>query len=402
MPSETRVALFVDTQSAYGRNVIRGVNRYARTRGPWRFSGDPQRAVAPIADIGRWTGDGVIAQVSRLDIEAELRPLRVPVANVSQHRPDVPFPSVQTDGDLIGALGAEHLLERGFRHFGFCGFSDHAYSRSRRRGFTERLARQGLPCATFDGEAPQEPPSEWPRRTAELCAWLRELPQPIGVMCCNDVRAWHVAQACHDVGIRIPDDLALLGADDDELVCELCSPPLSSVDVGAFHVGYEAALLLDRLMQGEPPPGSPIMVPPVRVVTRRSTDTLALPDAMVARALQFIREHACDPVGAAEVAATLPVSRRVLERRFRAHLERSILEEIVETRLRRAKELLLDSMLPIAEVAWRSGFGYVQQFNAVFRRAMDCSPLDYRRRFLTSQSSGVVPGPQGPRYPRRR
>ena len=362
--------------------MLLGVSRYVRTHGPWDVFGDPERIVAPIHDLQHWTGDGVIAQAWQPEIRTIVERLAVPVVNVSQHMAEPAPVSVLADSRAIGRAGAEHLLARGFRSFAYCGFNGHAYSEIRAKAFLTAIEEAGFTSTRFDGDPPQAMRGTWHERQAELAAWAKSLARPIGVMCCNDVRARHLAQACLEGGVRIPEDLALVGADNDELVCEMSNPPLSSISPSAEQVGYEAARLLDGLMSGtRPPPASPIFVPPGGVVTRRSSDILAIADPTVADAVRFIHDHAAEPIGVEDVVAAVPASRRVLERRFRDTLDRTIGEEICNARIDRAKRLLIYSDVAAPDVATGCGFQYVQQFNAMFKRVTGLTPTAFRRQY---------------------
>lgn len=367
--------------SSFGRDILTGVNRYNRAHGGWTIYGDPERIVAPIDDLRRWAGDGVIAQVWRADIHALMDRVEFPVVNVSQHMAESVLTSVLADSRTVGQLAAQHLLGRGFTQFAFCGFVGHRYSELRADAFDAEVARHGFPCVRFDTEPPQVEPERWDERLTALANWVRRLPRPIGVMCCNDVRARHVAQACTEAGVRVPEEMALVGADDDVLICEMSTPPLSSVDVNAAQVGYEAAALLDRLMNGEAPPTGPALVPPVGVVTRRSSDVLAVADPVVVDAMRFIHENASRPIGVNDVVDAVPASRRVLERRFKAALGRTVGEQIGQARIDRAKQLLVASDVPTPHVAAKSGFNYVQQFNTMFKRVTGMTPIAYRRQY---------------------
>jgi LacI family transcriptional regulator len=378
-----RVAIFVDMLSAYGREVLIGINRYTSAHGPWAVFGDPERIVAPISGLAHWQGDGVIAHVHQPAMQQLLVTLRQPVVNVSQYLAVSPFPTVLPDNDEVGRMGAEHLLERGFANFAFCGFAGHRYSEIRAAAFERAVRPRNATFSRFDTDPPQERPEEWDDRQAELADWIRSLPRPVGVLCCNDARARHVAQVCLDIGVRVPEEVALIGADNDELVCEMSNPPLSSIDVSAERVGFEAAALLDRLMKRQPPPDRPVLVPPTGVVTRRSSDLLAIADATVAAAVRLIRDHAHEALNVSDVADALPVSRRVLERRFRQTLGRTIGQQIALTRIDRAKQLLIHTDSPTPTVAERAGFRYVQQFNALFKKHTGQTPTQFRRAHRT-------------------
>ena len=376
-----RVAIFVNVGIAYGRDILAGISRYMRTHEPWLVFGEPDRIATPIGDMNHWDGDGVIAHVSTPSNHKLLRRPGLPVVNTLDHTAEWGIASVLPDNIAIGRMGARHLLERGFRHFGYCGFRGQGYSQWRASGFATEVQKEGYEISQWEGEGMQTTFKRWNKIKAEMTAWVHGLPRPAGVMCCSDTRARHVAQICQEVGVRVPEDLALLGVDNDVLTCEISNPPLSSVDLSAEQLGYEAAALLDRLMAGARPPTAPILIPPTGVVTRRSSDVLAISDTTVAQAVRFIYEHASEPIGVDDVANAVPASRRVLERRFRAILNRTIGEQIGNARIDRAQELLVHSDAAPPVVAQRCGFRYVQQFHMMFKRFTGVTPVAYRRQF---------------------
>lgn len=376
-----RVAIFVDMLSDYGRGILVGMSSYVRAHASWSIFGDPERVAAPVAQLADWRGDGIIAQLYQPELIRAVRRTRIPVVNVSEYLPGVDLPAALPDNVAVGRLAAEHFLERGYESFGYCGFAGHHYSEVRRRSFAATIEATGRQCESFESPPPQEQPEAWESRRGELADWLSALAKPAAVLGCNDARARHVADACERAGLRVPEDVAILGVDNDELVCELSNPPLSSIDVSSEQVGYEAAAVLDRLMRGEPPPPRPIRVPPVGVVTRRSSDALAIADADVSAAIRFIHDHSREPITVDEVVSATTTSRRVLERRFRNLLGRTIGEELAAARLARAKQLLIHTDLPTPDVAARCGFNYVQQFNALFRRQVGITPTAFRRQY---------------------
>jgi len=231
----------------------------------------------------------------------------------------------------------------------------------------------------------------WEKQEDALAAWLLDLPKPAGVMVASDQLGPQLLEACRRAGIEVPYELAVVGVDNDETLCEVCNPPLSSVNAGHQVLGYQAAALLDRLMKGGRAPSEPLYVQPQGVVTRKSTDVLATADRQVAAALRFIREYACQGLTAVDVVAHVPVSRSVLQRRFRKELGRSIQEEIVHTRLKRARQLLAETDLPLIEVAERTGFKHQEYLGAIFKAKTGTTPAQYRREANLNPSSRSEP-----------
>jgi LacI family transcriptional regulator len=374
----------MDMTGGYGRAVLAGISQYTRSHTAWSMWGDPERVAVPIDDLPRWRGDGIIAMIWQEKLRDALATLTCPIVNVASFLPGLARPSVISDNIAVGKLAAKYFAERGYRSFAYCGFAGHHYSEVRGKTFAKAVEDMGFACEQFHGDAPQAGPGpgHWDERQAELSAWAQSLRRPTGMLCCNDVRARHVTQACLGSTVRIPEDLAILGVDNDELVCELSNPPLSSIVLAPEQVGYEAARILDGMMNGgRTPSGEPVNIPPRGVVTRRSSDILAITDSTVADAVRFIHDHAAEPIGVDDVVAAVPASRRVLERRFRDALGRTIGQEICNARIDRAKRLLIHSDVPAPDVANGCGFQYVQQFNAMFKRVTGVTPTAFRRQY---------------------
>ncbi len=378
MRSRRRVALVIETSNAYARNVLLGVVGYIREHAPWSFYLVEQgRGDDPPAWLARWDGDGIIARIESPRIADAVVSSGLPAVDVSAGRYVPSLPWVETDDDAIANLAADHLLERGFKHLAFCGDPRFAWSRQRGTAFAERIARSGLSVHHAPtAPAPGDPASE----TAALQHWLRSLPKPAGIFACYDIRGQQVLDACRHLQLAVPEEVAVVGVDNDELLCELAYPPLSSVIPDARRAGYEAAALLERMMHGEPPATLETRVPPLGLHARQSTDVLAIDDPHVAQALRYIREHACDPIDVADVLRVVPVSRRILEKRFLKLLNRTPHAEILNVRLNRVRQLLTDTALPLEEIAVRSGFDHPEYLSVVFKRELGLTPRDYRRR----------------------
>jgi LacI family transcriptional regulator len=379
MKSVPHVALLVDTSISYQRDALHGIARYARAHRGWSFYVE-QEPGEKIPDLRRWRGEGIITGTRAPRLVRAIQELGVPAVAITGFEEGFPFPLVSADDGAVGQRAAEHLLERGFQRFAFCGFahsSRTAYSRDRQLAFVQRVEHAGFTCLVY--KTRRVTARDWERVQADLTDWILSLEKPVGVMACNDVRARHVLEACRQTGVRVPEEVAVIGVDNDAIMCELSTPPLSSVDIGAERIGYRAAGVLDRLLAGEPAPPSPIFVQPGDVVSRQSTDVLAIEDRDIARALHFIRERACDGITVADVLARVPLARRTLERRFRRILGRSPHAEIRRVKINRARELMAATELPATEVAERCGFSYVQYMRRVFRNTTGMTPGQYRR-----------------------
>ncbi len=375
------VVLIVETSSSYGRRLLRGITRYVRPRGPWSiFFQESDLGAAPPEWLRSWRGDGAICRLLDQELAHHFRRAKVPVVNLNDVHGPWGLPRAQSDQLAIGRLAAEHLLERGFRHFAFCGFTGHGWSKGRNEGFAGTLRAAGRDCGFYESPWGGAAAPSWEEGQGEIGRWLRELPRPVGVMACNDVRGQQVLDACQRIGASVPDEVAVIGADDDELLCELCNPPLSSVVPNPERVGYEAAALLDQLMAGAKAPADELLIEPLGVTTRQSSDVLAVEDAHIAAAVRHIREHACLGLSVADLLKHVPVSRTTLEQQFRKYLGRSPQAEIRAVQLKRVKQLLAETDLPLSQIADLAGYKHPEYVNVVFKRETGETPGQYRRK----------------------
>jgi LacI family transcriptional regulator len=397
-----RVALLLETSTEYGRGLLRGIVKYARLHGPWSVYMSPGHLEQVLPKAKSWGGTGMIARIRSPKMEKQIRATGLPVVasslqELASNQPGEGFCEIRTDSRGIARMAARHLLEGNLRNFAFCGFHECRWSALRERAFGERLAEDGYTCQMHRLQVAnwvQEPDwiQTWEHEEPILGGWLKSLPKPVGVMACNDACGRLVLQACGAAGLRVPDDVAVVGVDNDELLCELSDPPLSSVALNLEPAGYEAARLLDALMSGQSVPEHIVLVEPTFVVTRRSSEVIAQDDPSVVAALRFIKDHAGQAIGVPDVVNELQVSRRTLERRFARALGRSILSEITRCRLDRAKRLLLETDLPVQRVASGSGFGSVKTFNRAFRQALSQTATVFRNHAAAEQSGQPLGG----------
>jgi LacI family transcriptional regulator len=368
VPARRQVALLIETSNAYARGVLQGVVHYIREHQPWSFHLMEQgRGDDPPGWLQRWKGDGMIARIETPRIAAAVKQAGVPTVDVSAARLVPELPWVETDDLQIAQLAAEHLIERGFKHFAYCGDARFNWSRWREEHFCRHVmaqTRQTVDCFRPSARAALDVAAE----AAELRQWLQDRPKPVGVMACYDIRGQQVLDACRAVGLAVPLEVAVIGVDDDALLCDLASPPLSSVIPNTHRTGYAAAALLDRLMAGKPVVAKSHLIAPLGVASRQSTDVLAIEDREIARAVQFIREHACAGINVGDVLRAVPLSRRVLEQRFQRLLGHTPRHEILHVRLNRVKQLLVETDLPLYLIAERTGFEHAEYLSVVFKR----------------------------------
>jgi LacI family transcriptional regulator len=375
-----QVALLIETSGSYGRGLLRGISRYNREMGSWSTYFHPRSLGQPVPQwLRNWKGDGVLVRIDTPAVTEILLQAGLPVVNLRGSMPGVPFPGVKGDHLMVAKMAADHLFERGLQHFAFCGRPPgiHPGHDERCVGFCRFVEAQGKQCQVFPAVSIAGEDS-WDQEQEILADWIKALPKPVGVMCCNDERGLHVLDACRRRGVAVPDEVAVIGVDNDEYMCELAIPPLTSIDVNAEQIGYEAAALLDRLMDGQPAPSGSLTVNPRGVVTRLSTDVVASDDDEVNRAIRFIRERGASSLRVMDVLAHLGISRAALQQRMKRVLGRTIHEEIERMRLTRVKELLLKPDMTIKQVARETGFSSVQYMTRVFRTAVGETPARYR------------------------
>jgi LacI family transcriptional regulator, galactose operon repressor len=380
-PKRPRVALIVETSLASGRDILRGIARYLRVHGPWSIYHEPRALEESVPPwLTQWRGDGIIARIQNQPIADAVVSTGLPVVDVLGLVPGQRVPLVHVDDRAIARLGAEHLLERGFRHFGFCAVEGANWSDTRQEAFDVTVREAGFDCSVCRLPPDTRGLANWETQQNLLTDWVRSLPRPVGVMVCNDPRGQLVLEAARRAGAAVPEQVAVIGVDNDEPLCEISYPPLSSVKPDHRRVGYEGAALLDRMLHGETDPDAPVYVPPAGLVTRLSTDVLAIDDPHVATAVRFIREHACDGIGIDDLIAHAPLSRSTLQRRFRKALGRTIHDEILRVRLRRVEELLVDTDLSLESVADKAGFAHRQYLGEVFKARTGYTLAQYRDR----------------------
>lgn len=376
------VALLIETSGSYGRGLLRGIARYNREHGRWSVFLRPTGLSDPLPDWLRdWEGDGILARQVSPELWKTAEARGIPVVNLRGAVEDAPAPTVTVDNNEIARLAAEHLLERGFRRFAFCGkpAGTNPVLDFRGEQFAQCVRQAGRTCEIYK-PAGGVACHDWEAEQDRLAKWILKLPKPIGVLACNDERGLQVLDACRRAGVLVPDEVAVIGVDNDVPLCELTIPPLTSIDVNSEAVGYEAAAVLDHMMSGNPRPERPLRMPPRGVVVRRSTDTTASDDEDVCRALRFIHDNACRGLQASDVLAHLGMSRAALQARIKQVTGRTIHREIQRVRLNRASELLTGSDLTIKQVARESGFASVQYLTRVFRASLGETPAVYRRR----------------------
>ena len=375
------VALIIETSSGYGRDLMTGIVKYMRMHDEWSVFVEQRNLwQKPPAWLNNWQGDGVISRATTPQLVEAITRNGVPLVEVTDRRGDGELPQIRSDDEAIGRLGAEHLLERGFRRFAFCGFKNEAWSERRGGAFAKRLEQEGFLCSCYSSAWHGRGARDWEAEQRHIANWISDLQPPVAVMACNDVRGQQVVDACSKLGLSVPEQIAVLGVDNDDLLCRVCSPPLSSVIPNAEAVGFRAAEILAELMDGKSPTHETLLVAPIGVATRQSTDVVAIDDGDVAAALRYIREHACRGLSVDEVVTNSSVSRSKLERQVRKYLGRTPQEEIRRVQIKRAQELLLSTDLSAEQIAGLCGFEYPEYFYTVFKRVSGATTSQFRTK----------------------
>ena len=371
-----RVALLVETSLASGREILLGIAKYAREMDGWQLFHVPSGLGDPVPGwLEGWEGDGVIARVSNAGIGSQLQALGLPVMDVLGVVGDAGFPLVHVDNRQVAKLVARHFKERDFRRFAFYGIQGENWSMSRLEGFREACGQDIAHLDSLPGQG--DGAGEGFTR---LCQWLRGLPKPVGIFVASDQRGLVLLEACRAEGIAVPEQVAVVGVDNDVPLCEISSPQLTSVDAGHFQVGYEAARRMDKLMAGQPLSRHAFLVPPSGLVVRGSSDTQAIEDPVVATGLHFLRHNLAAPLDNALIAKAAGVSRTLFQKRFRQEIGCTVHAYLVNCRLERAKMLLTSSNLTLADIALRCGFNHQEYMGDVFKRHTGMTPGEWRKR----------------------
>jgi LacI family transcriptional regulator len=382
-----RVVLLIESSRKVGRDVLSGIASYAAEFGPWHFC-HYERSLEdpPPRWLRKWKPDGIIARIENRRVLRRIASLGAPTIDViySLQPPVEGTVRVVLDQRAIAVTAADHLRGQGFEQFAFCGYPGILWSDIRQRLFVEHLRESRR--RVFEYQKPSGRRQNFETRveldelwhTEALMRWIRSLPRPIGMMACNDVRARQILTACLEAGIAVPDEIGVLGVDNDELVCTFCNPPLSSVDQDVRRVGYEAAVMLDKLMSGKSCPQDVLLTSPVNVRCRMSTDAVVVADPELRDIVRYIREHACEGLKFEQLVEHTALSRSTLQRWFAREFHHSATEEIDRVRLERIKELMATTDLPLREIGYRSGFEHFESMHRFFKARVGITPSEYR------------------------
>ena len=381
-----RVALLIESSRTYGRGILRGIAQYARVHGPWSFFTAERELHSGVPDwLAAWEGDGIIARIEDRRMAAKLLKLGLPVIDVLGQASLPGIPAFDTDASAVAKLTADFFLQAGFDHFVFSGYQGVPFSDRREAAFVAYLTAKGKRVAVMPAErkytgAANIQAIELQGMSAEshIAQWLQRQPRPLALFACNDVRAQQVLNACREHGIPVPEEIAVVGVDNDDVLCSVCDPPLTSVEPDAERLGFEAAALLDRTLRGERPSPVRTAIPPARLVERTSTDVVAIDDPVMVQAIRFIRNEVGRGIAVKDVLAHVDRSRTDLEQRFHRWLRTSIRSEILRRRLARVGTLLQETDLTLNEVARQAGFATAAHLCRLFQQNFHQTPTEFR------------------------
>jgi LacI family transcriptional regulator len=383
MTEMRKIVLLLNPSRMYTRGLLSGIAKYAHLQGLWTFYRpleyrEPRARHALLKVLKAMKPDGIlmrepkeIDQIIKMGIPTVSFPYSVEVIEGVSN--------VMTNHVMTGEMAAQHFLDRGFQNFAFCGFNDWWWSCRREQGFCEAVRQAGYEPNVY--QLPRKSRRTWDSELPAIAVWLATLTKPVAVMACNDDRGELIVEACKSAGLHVPDQVAIVGVDNDSEICELCSPPLSSVSLSLEKAGYESARLLDRMIM-DPTVNAKIVIEPSHVVTRQSTDTLSVGDQEVASAIRYIRQQARENINVNNVVDHVSISRRVLEKRFRGILGKSIHDEIRRVRVELIVKMLTETHMTIAEIAHAMNFETVSHLSRYFRMEKGVSPLQFRNQHM--------------------
>jgi len=375
-----KIALLVETSREYGRGILRGIIRYQKEHGPWSIYFKPQGLGEPPPKwLHNWRGDGILARINDKRMAKALSTTSAYVVDLRNALPSLKFPTVAISNQSVVDLAAEHFIERGYKNFAFCGTPLGENRNQDEKGdlFAKLISERKYICHTY--QYPKVKFKSWDAEQRHIGSWLKALPKPTALLTCHDDKGQQLIDACGRIKLIVPDEIAILGIDNDPFLCNLSSPQLSSIDVYPERIGYEAAALLDKLMKGEKAPTKPLLFEPRGLIIRQSTDFTAVSDPIVSLITKRILEKACENTDIEHLLNDIPISRSSLFRRFKESIGRSPKKELTRVRIELAKSFLTSSTLRVEEIASKVFHSESKHFIEVFKKTVGTTPLLYRK-----------------------
>jgi LacI family transcriptional regulator len=375
-----RVAILVETSRSYTRDLLSGVSRYIQTHGHWStFLELRAFESSPPPWLNQWDGDGILTRTHSSAMADAIREAGVPTIELRSTNYNQNLPFVGMDNALIGETVAEHFLNRGYRRFAAYTLDTELFFRERVSNFVTRVEQAGASCECLPAHG-EATPEDWEAHQAELITWLESMEKPVGIFATNDQLAVRLLDACRRADIVVPEEVAVVGCENETTLCDFASPTLTSVQFDGETVGYKAAELLDQLMQGEDIAADSFLVPPKGIEVRASSDEYVIEDPIVLRTVKLIREHAFEGITVAEIVRAIGVSRSTLERRMKGALQRGTKEEILRVQFKEVNRLLRNSDLTIETISDLAGFTHAHYLQTSYRERYDITPGAYRKK----------------------
>lgn len=372
-----KIVLLIESSREFGRQLLIGIARYSRINGPWSFYKEQTGLKSSIPRLTSWKPDGIIMRNSM--IKRELLKLKIPTI-LALHDSSCPkdLPVIKTDSRAIAKTASDHFIEKGFKNFAYCGFDNFEWSRERKDFFQKFNDDAGFQTHIY--KLPRKiKKHDWEIEQRHVSQWINSLPKPVGIMACNDDRGQHILEVCKLIGLKVPDDVSVIGVDNDPMICELGDPPLTSIALNVESAGYQSAKLLDELLSGGKMKGQQIIVSPTHIVQRQSSDIFAVNDLDIANALKFIRDNARNKILVDDVVKITCLSRRTLEQRFRELFHRSVYDEIRSVRVELISKLLIETDMPISQITSLFTFTDAEHISRYFKKVKGISLNEFRK-----------------------
>ena len=381
-PSVLRVAILVETTRSYTRDLLGGVRRYLQSHGPWSTFLELRALDSSVPPwLEKWDGDGIMTRTHSLEMAEAIRKASVPAVELRSTHLTPTLPFVGMDNALIGEQVAEHFLHRGYRRFAAYTLDNEAFFEERVRNFVKRIEKADANCELLPSQG-EASPSDWESHQEELVHWLRSLDKPIGIFAANDQLGVRLLDACQRTGIAVPEEVAVVGCENETTLCDFASPPLTSVRFDGDTVGFRAAEILDQWMRGTMPESRPILIPPREIEVRGSSDEFVIEDPIVLRAVRLIRAEALSGITVGEICDRLHLSRSTLDRHMKRTLKLGTKEEILRIRFREVNRLLRNTDFTLEVIAEQTGFTHAHYLSETYRKRYGITPGNYRKQAM--------------------
>lgn len=386
-----KILLLTDFSSGYSRSLLKGIVKYSKEYGPWAFYRMPLYYRELHGDVGvvkwakEWGADAIIAQLNDVDLNI-LNQLNIPII-VQNYKTRHPAVSNLT-GDYFGTgrMAAEFFLQKGYRHFAYYGFMDTVWMRERGNGFRSLIQERGYKVHLYNEEE-HKFGENWSFDAEGVSQWLLKLPKPTALFACDDFFALQITEVCKMYQIDVPDDIAVLGVDNDVLLCNISNPMLSSIELDVQNGGYEAGRLLHQFIEKKATPPVDIVINPIRIVLRGSTEQYATSNKHIRQILRHIDENYMNPLSVEDIIRIVPFSRRVLEKKFKEETGITIYQYIQKVRVDRFADLLVSTDLSLIDAATQAGFEDYKNVSRIFIKIKDLTPFQYRKKYKVASQT---------------